>query len=178
LSDNDGIVIELYDPGKIYTNQKRFDCENKTINKFVAGSLKKQVRQSLSQCFVLLDSNNDDRFIGFYTISSFAINADELEVLSKGSLPARIPCTRLIMLGVDKKYKKRGLGKLLMQSVILKSIQAAEKIGIYGLYIDADEDAFTFYSYLGFTALQEKKDSRATPMFIHIDTMRLSLTNG
>jgi len=115
---------------------------------------------------------------GFYTISSFAINADELEVLSKASLPSRIPCTRLIMLGVDKEYKKRGLGKLLMQSVILKSIQAAEKIGIYGLYLDADEDAFTFYSCLGFTALQEKKDSRPTPMFIHIDTMRLSLTNG
>ena len=79
MNYNHGIVIELYDPEKTYTNQKRFDCENKTINKFVAGSLKKQVRQSLSQCFVLLDSNNDDRFIGFYTISSFAINADELE---------------------------------------------------------------------------------------------------
>jgi len=175
LSDNEGIVLELYDPEKTYTNQKRFDCENKTINKFVAGSLKKQVRQSLSQCFVLLDTNNDDRFIGFYTLSSYAIDAGMLGKLSGGSLPSRIPCSRLIMLGVDKDYKKRGLGKLLMQSVIKKTIMAAEQIGIYGLFLDVDETAYTFYIEHGFIALQEKVEPKPTPMFLHIDTMRESL---
>lgn len=178
MSDNEGFVLELYDPDKTYTKQKRFDCENKTINKFVASSLKKQVRQSLSQCFVLLDTNNNNnRFIGFYTLSSFAINADMLETLSGGSLPSRIPCSRLIMLGVDKEYKKRGLGKLLMQSVIQKTIMAAEQIGIYGLFLDADEQAYTFYIEHGFIALQEKVDPKPTPMFLHIDTMRASLSN-
>jgi len=177
LRDNEGIVLELYDPDKTYTNQKRFTCKNEIINKFVAGSLKKQVRQSLSQCFVLLDTNNDDRFIGFYTLSSFAIDAVMLETLSRGSLPSRIPCSRLIMLGVDEEYEGRGLGKLLMQSGILKTIMAAEQIGIYGLYLDADEEAYTFYIKLGFTALQEKVNSRPTPMFLHIDTMRTSLSN-
>ena len=177
MSDNEGLVLELYDPDNTYTNQKRFDCENKTINKFVAGSLKKQVRQSLSQCFVLLDTNNDDRFIGFYTLSAFAIEADMLEALSNSSLPSHIPCSRLIMLGVDEEYKKRGLGKLLMQSVIHKTISAAEQMGIYGLYLDADEGAYTFYEKLGFIALQDKVDSKPTPMFIHIDTLRESLNN-
>ncbi len=175
MSDSDGLLLELYDPERTYTNQKRFDCENKTINKFVAGSLKKQVRQSLSQCFVLLDTNNDERFIGFYTLSAFAIDADMLVELSSGSLPSRIPCTRLIMLGVDKEYKKRGLGKRLMQSVIHKTISAAEQVGTFGLYLDADEDAYTFYLELGFVALQERVGSKPTPMFLSIDTMRASL---
>lgn len=174
MSDNDGLVIERYDPGKTYTKQKRFDCENKTINKFVASSLKKQVRQSLSQCFVLLDTNNDDRFIGFYTLSSFAVEAKELEALSGGSFPSRIPCSRLIMLGVDKEYKKQGLGRLLMKSVIQKTILAADQIGIYGLFLDADMDAYTFYLALGFVPLKQKIDSAPTPMFLHIDTIRAS----
>lgn len=175
MSVNDYIVLEHYNPDKTYTNQKRFDCENKTINKFVAGSLKKQVRQNLSQCFVLLDTSNDDRLIGFYTLSSFAIEASELETLSKGSLPSRIPCSRLIMLGIDKEYKNRGLGKRLMQSVIVKTIDAAEQIGIYGLFLDADEGAYTFYIDHGFIPLQEKVDPKPTPMFLHIDTMRAAL---
>lgn len=175
MSDNDGLVIERYDPGKTYTNQKRFDCENKTINKFVSSSLKKQVRQSLSQCFVLLDTNNDDRFIGFYTLSSFAVEAKELEALSGGRLPSRIPCSRLIMLGVDKEYKKQGLGRRLMKSVLHKTILAADQIGIYGLYLDADMDAYNFYVALGFIPLKQKKDPRPAPMFLHIDTIRASL---
>lgn len=177
MSDNEGIVLEIYDPDKTYTNQKRFACKNEIINKFVAGSLKKQVRRSLSQCFVLLDTNNDNRFIGFYTLSSFAIDAVILEGISGGSLPSRIPCSRLIMLGIDKEYEGRGLGKRLMQSVIQKTIRAAEQIGIYGLYLDADEKAYTFYIKLGFIALQEKVDQNPTPMFLPIDTMRASLSN-
>lgn len=172
MSDNEGIVLEAYDPNKTYTNQKRFACKNHIINRFVASGLKKQVKQNLSQCFVLLDTNNGDRFIGFYTLSSFAIDAVMLEVLSGGNLPSRIPCSRLIMLGVDKEYERRGLGKLLMQSVILKTIKAANHIGIYGLYLDADEEAYTFYENLGFIPLQEKVNTKPTPMFLHIDTMR------
>ncbi|MFK5893503.1 MAG: GNAT family N-acetyltransferase, partial [Pseudomonadota bacterium] len=123
-----------------------------------------------------LDTNDNDRFIGFYTLSSFAIEATKLKELSQGSLPSRIPCSRLIMLGVDKSYKGRGLGKKLMQSVILKTVMAAEQIGIYGLYLDADPDAYTFYSGLGFIALQKQVETKSTPMFMHIDTMRAATT--
>ena len=175
MSDNGHLVLERYNPDKTYINQKQFDCENRRINKFVSGSLKKHVRQNLSQCFVLLDTSNNDRFIGFYTLSSFTINASELEALSKGNLPSRIPCSRLVMLGVDKAYKKRGLGKLLMQSVMLKTLSAAEQIGIYGLFLDAAEDAYTFYIDHGFLPLQNKVDPKPTPMFLHIETMRSSL---
>lgn len=175
MSDNEGFVLEAYDPDRTYTRQKKFDCGNKLINRFVAGSLKKQVRQNLSQCFVLLDTNNDDRFIGFYTLSSFAIEADLLESLSEGSLPSRIPVSRLVMLGVDKEYKDRGLGKRLTRDAIIKTVQASDQIGIYGMYLDADEGAYTFYTDLGFIPLKEKLDPHPTPMFIHIETLRAAV---
>lgn len=175
MSDNDGLVLEVYDPDNTYTGQKKFDCENKLINRFVSGFLKKQVCQNLSQCFALLDTKDNDRFIGFYTLSSFAIEAHLLEALSEGSLPSRIPVSRLVMLGVDKAYKGRGLGKRLMRDSIIKTVQASNQIGIYGMYLAADEKAYTFYIDLGFIPLKEKQDPHPTPMFIHIETLRAAV---
>lgn len=175
MSDNEKIVLEQYDPAKTYKNQKKFDCGNKAINRFVTGSLKKQVRQNLSQCYVLLDTGEDDRFIGFYTLSSFAIEGTKLEALSAGSLPNRIPCCRLIMLGVDNGYKGRGLGKRLTKNAIQKAVRVAEEIGSFGLYLDADPGAYTFYEDLGFVPLKERQDPSPTPMFLHIDTLRSAI---
>lgn len=172
MSDNNGIVLEEYDPNKTYTKQKKFDCENKAINKFVSGSLKKQVKQSLSQCFVLLDTENNNHFAGFYTISAYAISMELLSPITKGSLPSRIPVTRLVMLGVDKAYKGRGLGKQLLQNILLKTLAASKQIGIYGLYLDADDNAYTFYEAHGFIALKPRESTIPTPMFLHIDTLR------
>ncbi len=176
MSNNKGIVLELYNPDTTYHQQKRFDCEHKKINRFVVSSLKKQVRQNLSQAYVLVDSSENNRFIGFYTLSSFSIDAGLMNKLSENSLPSRIPCVRLIMLGVDNQYKKRGLGKLLLQNALLKTSQIAPQLGIYGLYLDTDPDAYTFYVAHGFMALQLYNALKPTPMFLHIETLKAALS--
>ena len=38
--------LGVYDPGKTYFEQKKFDCEHAVINKFVSGSLKQQVKKT------------------------------------------------------------------------------------------------------------------------------------
>lgn len=177
MSDSTGIVLEKYNVTKTYPKQKQFDCQNEAINKFVAGSLKSQVRKNLSQCYVLIDTNQNDCFIGFYTLSAFSIAGTELSVLSSGSLPSRVPCSRLIMLGVHKDYKKQGLGRLLIQSIIKNTVKASESVGIFGLYLDADMKAYEFYEALGFITLKAKNDPDPTPMFLGIDVMRQACPN-
>ncbi len=75
-----------------------------------------------------------------------------------------------------KNIKGEAWVKKLMKSVMQKTIMAADQIGIYGLFLDADEDAYTFCKKPGFIALQEKVDSEPVPMFLPIDTMRASQT--
>jgi len=75
------------------------------------------------------------------------------------------------MLGVDKAYKGRGLGKQLLQNILLKTLAASKQIGIYGLYLDADDNAYTFYEAHGFIALKPRESTIPTPMFLHIDTL-------
>ena len=170
MSDKLNVILETYDPTKTYKEQKKFDCGNAIINKFVKDSLKKQVKSNLSRCFVLLDEDASDKFIGFYTLTSFAIDAPLLESLSKGRLPHKVPCSRMVMLGVDVNYKGQKLGRKLLQNAIKRTVSASEYLGILGLYLDADPPAVDFYLAHGFTALKDISNTEPTPMFLHIDT--------
>lgn len=160
------VEISLYDPTVSYTGQKQFDCGHDIINAFVRSSLKPQVKKHLSVAYVLTDFANHDRFVGFYTIAQHMIDVSSLSVLQLGSLPRKIPCSRLIMLGVDHAYKGQKLGSRLMKHALVLTRTVASQIGSYGLYLDADASALTFYKKLGFHLLQGDQSPDPSPMFL------------
>lgn len=172
MSDSTGVILEVYDPSKTYYRQSKFDCGNKLINKFVTSSLKKQVRDDLSRCFALLDQNDSDRFIGFYTLTSFAIDGPDLASISGSRLPNKVPCARMLMLGVDKSYQGCSLGSKLLLNAIDRILSVSEELGVFGLYLDAAPEAFDFYVSHGFAPLKERKDPEPTPMFLSMDAVR------
>lgn len=165
------VRLSLFDPTLTYPGQKRFDCGNETINKFVRDSLRAQVRKSLSAAYVLTDAAQADRFVGFFTIAQHSIDVSLVSGLQLGSLPRHIPCSRLIMLGVDKNYQKRDLGLQLMREAIRVSKTIAKAIGSYGIYLDAEPGAIDFYRKLGFTLLQGDLSPAASPMFLPMATI-------
>lgn len=171
MSDN-RFLIEKFESTSSYFQQKKFDCGNRIISKFVHSSLKKQVNQSFSQAYVLLDTHENDRFSAFYTLTSFKLQADELEKLSKGSLPRDIPCVRLVMLGVDLALQGKGLGRKMMSDALHRVHRAAKEIGIYGLYLDADPAATKFYISLGFTRLDDGGSDDIAKMFLSIEVIK------
>jgi GNAT superfamily N-acetyltransferase len=168
-------IFSRYDATRTYAGQKKFDCGNAAINKFVIDNLKKQVAKDLSAAFVLQDADNADRFIGFYTSMMSSIAADGLRDQGYGSLPGRVPCMRLVMLGIDSAYQGKQLGRQLLQHAITCMIQAAKHVGVFGLYLDADAKAVDFYLKHGFVMLEARQDPNPTPMFLHIHTARMAL---
>jgi GNAT superfamily N-acetyltransferase len=165
------VELSLYDPALTYTAQKQFDCDHKVINAFVHHSLKPQVKKSLSVAYVLTDATQDNRFVGFYTIAQHTIDVSSLSVMQLGSLPRRIPCSRLAMLGVDKHYKGQQLGSKLMKHALLLTQQVAKQVGSFGMYLDADPLAVNFYQKLGFTLLEGDKSPEPSPMFVPLTAM-------
>jgi GNAT superfamily N-acetyltransferase len=160
------IELSLYDPALTYAGQKQFDCGHAVINSFVHNSLKPQVKKSLSVAYVLTDTANEDRFAGFYTIAQHMIDVSSLSAMQLGSLPRKIPCSRLVMLGVDKRYQGQQLGARLLKHALVVTQSVAKQIGSFGMYLDADPLAVSFYQKLGFTLLVGDKTPEPSPMFL------------
>lgn len=176
------LEVEAFDAGKTYFGVKNagskggFDCGHAVINKFVASSLKQSVRAGNCTAFALLDLDNvgaaDQAFlVGFYTLSMAEVACEPLKAKGVTGLPRRVPCTRLIMLGVDQQYRRPhqpGLncGTRLMKHALGRTRLACEQIGGRGMYLDADPDALDFYLALGFEPLEAPDPTRPTPMFL------------
>lgn len=161
------IRIEKFDPARKYTDQKKFDCNHGIINKFVHGSLKSQAKAGTAVAWVLLDAANNDRFVGFYTLMMSHINQSLLASMTKQSLPFMVPCTRLVMLGVDTAYKGNEYGKRLLKHALNETRKAADIVGCRGIYLDADPGALSFYTALGFAALETPANPMSPiPMFL------------
>jgi GNAT superfamily N-acetyltransferase len=168
------IALSLYDPELVYTEQKKFDCGHAVINSFVHNSLKPQVKKHLSAAYVLTDRTAQDRFVGFYTIAQHTLDVSSLSEMQLGSLPRRIPCSRLIMLGVDKRYKGQFLGSRLMKHAMQLTQSVSRQIGSFGMYLDADAGALSFYQKLGFTLLSADLSPEPSPMFMPLAAIALS----
>lgn len=169
-------IFSRYQAAKTYPGQKKFNCGNAAINKIVITTLlEKQVAKNLSTTFVLQDADNADRFIGFYTAMMSSIAAGDLRDLGHNSPPGRVPCMRLIMLGIDSAYQGYQLGRQLLQHAITCMIQVEKHVGVLGLYLHADPKAVNFYLQHGFGLLEARQDPNPTPMFLHIHTARAAL---
>ena len=165
------VELSLYDPKLTYTGQKQFDCGHAAINAFVHNSLKPQVRKSLSVAYVLTDAAQQNQFVGFYTIAQHMIDVSALSTMQVGSLPRKIPCSRLVMLGVDSQCKGQQLGSKLMKHALHLTREVAKQIGSFGMYLDADPLALSFYQKLGFTLLVGDKSLEPSPMFLPISAI-------
>jgi GNAT superfamily N-acetyltransferase len=165
------VVLSLYDPTLTYAGQKQFDCGHTVINVFVRNSLKPQVKKNLSVAYVLTDDENANRFVGFYTIAQHMVDVSSLSALALGSLPHKIPCSRLVMLGVDKQYKGQQLGAKLLKHALLLTQNLTKQIGSFGMYLDADPLAINFYQKLGFKLLEGDKSPAPSPMFLPLSAL-------
>lgn len=169
------IFLEAFDPGKSYHELKKFSSGHAVIDKFVTGgSLRQQVKGQHTTAFVLVDSANNDKFVGFYTLTMSIIDRGMLLPKLGTPLPPTVGCARLVMLGVDQGYSKSPdkLGSRLVKHALEGVKTAGARVGCRGMYLDADPGALGFYKKLGFVELQPpSKLGGSTPMFVAIESI-------
>jgi len=169
---NDNVVVEKFDISKTYNGLNQFDCKHEVINKFVKKSMKKQVQNNFSVAYVLLDLDNNEKLIGFYTITTFSIQKSVFETPLKSS-PNSIPVFRMIMLGVDNSYTSKGYGSRLLKHCFKLVLRVCDEVGAKGLYLDAEDKKHEWYKKLGFVPISSPdKETNIMPMFISTDTIR------
>jgi GNAT superfamily N-acetyltransferase len=103
----------------------------------------------------VLDAPDQDRVVGYYTLSACMIDAESLPLELARRLPRRpAPATLLGRLAVDDRYRGLGFGRVLLADALARAASASREVGAMAVVVDAkDDQARSFYERFGFRRL-------------------------
>jgi len=143
-----------------------FDCGVESLNKYIKKIASQDLKRKAATVFVLINSSTGD-VMGYYTLSSFSLELAEIEPTVAKKLPRYplLPATMLGRLAVDKSYKRKGFGQLMLIDAMKKCYKASEQIASVALLVDAiNEQAVSFYQKFGFISFQSSRERLYLPI--------------
>lgn len=141
-----------------------FNSGNDTLDDWLRRRARANQMSGASRTYVAAE---DQRVVGYYCLSSGALDLADAPGPVRRNMPDPIPIAVLGRLAVDRNWQGKGLGAALLQDAVLRTAQAADIMGIRGLLVHAiSDEAKTFYEHYGFQA------SPAHPMTLVLSLKR------
>ena len=126
----------------------QFECGQSALEDWLKRRAIKNERSGASRTYVVCEGA---RAVGYYCLSSGAVEHKVAHKGVKRNMPDPIPVMVIGRLAVDKAMQGKGLGRGLLKDAILRTLHAAEIAGIKALLVHAlDETAAKFYRWNGF----------------------------
>lgn len=92
----------------------------------------------------------NEKVIAYYALASGAVEISSATARLRRNLPDPVPVVVLGRLAIDKTFQGRGLGRASMRDAARRVLQAADIIGIRGIFVHAPSpNAEAFYRSLG-----------------------------
>jgi GNAT superfamily N-acetyltransferase len=93
------------------------------------------------------------KVVGYYTLAAGAVAHAEAPGRLRRNMPDPVPVMVLGRLAVDRTIHGQGVGTGLLRDAVLRTVQAAEIVGIRAILVHAiSEAARRFYEKYGFVA--------------------------
>lgn len=93
---------------------------------------------------------NGSTVIGYYALANGSVALQVATGRTRRNMPDPIPVVVLGRLAVDRRHQGRGLGRGLLRDAILRTVQAADIVGIRAVLVHAiSEEAKEFYGRCG-----------------------------
>jgi GNAT superfamily N-acetyltransferase len=141
-----------------------FDCGVDSLNEWLGKRAWKNQVIGASRTFIVSDG---EVVIGYYCLSSAAIDRIELPKAKQRNMPDPIPAVLIGRLAVDLGYQGQKIGVSLLQDAVCRIIAAAQNIGIAYILVHAlDDGAKHFYEVNGFVAIPEQPLTLFLPVAI------------
>jgi GNAT superfamily N-acetyltransferase len=136
-------------------DRQGFDCGVPALNQYISQFAEQHRRRGISSIYVLTDSTQPERILGYYTLSAAEVDAQRLTETERKKLPRfPVPCFRMGRLACRSDEQGRGLGKLLLGCAVDRCLKAKQQVAAYALLVDAkDDSAKGFYENFGFKSL-------------------------
>jgi predicted GNAT family N-acyltransferase len=151
--------FERLDPGK--HQRKTFDCGVTELNLYLQQFANQDQKRGLTRIYVLAEQQ---QIIGYYSLCAHSVPTDQLSDNAKLGRYSEAPFLLLGRLAVNQHYQGQGYGDALIFHAFSITAEAAEKIGVLGMIVDAkDEKAACFYQKFGFKPLSGSKNRLMLP---------------
>lgn len=127
-----------------------FDSGNAELDNWLKRRALKNEQGGASRTYVVCI---EQRVIAYYCLAAGAVANTEAPGRIRRNMPDPIPVTIVGRLAVDLSYQGKGFGRALVRDAVLRTLQAAEIVGIRAILVHAlSEQAKQFYEKCGFIA--------------------------
>ena len=143
-----GMTLELLNRRH---RRKRFSSGDERVDAFLIHKAIGAMEKNTSTTRVLV--HEDGTVVGYYTLAITALDVSLVPPsLFGGAIPAKAPPTlTLAWLGVDERFKGRGIGTRLFARALADGVQIYHLVRFVAVIIDAlTPESFAFYQTMGF----------------------------
>lgn len=127
-----------------------FSCGISSLDDWLKRRAQQNQIGGASRTYVATEGN---KIVGYYCLASGALALSEAPNPIRRNMPDPIHMAVLGRLAVCQAWHGRGLGAALLQDAFMRTMQAANILGIRGLLVHAiSQEAKNFYEHHGFIA--------------------------
>jgi len=138
-------------PPELLTSRHRvsdFESTEPTLDDWLQRRALKSQKSGAARTYVI--TSNDD-VVGYYSLAVGSVRRNVSTGRVRRNMPEPIPIMLLARLAIDRRWHGRGLGRSVLRDPVLRTVQAAEIVGIRALIAHAiSDEAKRFYQYFGF----------------------------
>jgi GNAT superfamily N-acetyltransferase len=128
-----------------------FDCGEPALDDWLKQFARQAQASGSARTYVT--TSDATVVVGYYALAAAQVEpAEATERLRKGEPRRRpVPAVLLARLAVDRRHQGAGVGRSLLQDAVLRSLQAADSIGVRAMLVHAKhERARAWYEQNGF----------------------------
>lgn len=127
-----------------------FDCGEPALDEWLKRHARAADASESARVFVVTEDRTT--VVAYYALAAAQVEPRSATARAVKGQPSRpIPAILLARLAVDRRHQSRGLGRSLLQDVMLRCVAAADEIGVRVLLVHAkNERAKRWYEQYGF----------------------------
>ena len=166
-------IIEPFDKSRHF--REGFSCEVESLERYFKTQAGQDAKKGLAAIYVLTDGGAT--VLGYYTLSSYTIDAGELPDEAARKLPGypKFPAILIGRLARDQRYRGQGVGPELLRDALRRSFESSKSVGAMAVVAEAENDsARHFYLEYGFIQFPEY----ANKLFIPMKTVESAFDSG
>lgn len=146
-------------------DRNSFQCGTPELDNYLKKQVAQDVRRNVAAAYVLVDEVRPAEIIGYYTLSSYAVETAGLPEEVQRKLP-RYDLTPAILIGrLARDLRFPGMGGHVLADALRRILRHSREIGSAAVVVDVKNDAARrFYLKHGFLGFQEISDRLFLPV--------------